>query len=178
MLRRFLHCLHRLWAVRANVSVGRRFHVGPGSVLWASTSLVLGDDVYVGKHCTIEVNGYIGDGVMIANNVGIVGRHDHDVSAVGRTVRRSPWIGDRMGTQPAQDEQVLIEGDNWLGFGAIVLSGVTIGRGAIIAAGSVVTRDVAPYAIVAGVPARQVGTRFSPGEILSHEAMLQAPGPR
>jgi acetyltransferase-like isoleucine patch superfamily enzyme len=56
---------------------------------------------------------------------------------------------------------VLIGSDVWIGQGAIVLSGVNIGDGAIIAAGAVVTKDVAPYAIVAGNPAREIKKRFS-----------------
>ena len=109
---------------------------------------------------------------MIANNVGIIGRHDHDFSVVGRTVRRAPWIGDRMGEPPGPGDRVVLAGDNWIGFGAIVLSGVTIGRGAIVAAGAVVTRDVPPYSIVAGLPARVVGQRFSPDAARRHEQEL------
>ncbi len=47
----------------------------------------------------------------------------------------------------------------WIAFGAIILPGVTIGEGAVVAAGAVVTRDVAPFTIVAGAPAKEVGTR-------------------
>jgi acetyltransferase-like isoleucine patch superfamily enzyme len=67
---------------------------------------------------------------------------------------------------------LIIEDDVWVGYGAIVLSGVRIGRGAIIAAGSVVTRDVEPYSIVAGNPARSVGSRFNAEEVVSHELAL------
>lgn len=58
--------------------------------------------------------------------------------------------------------QVKIGHDVWVGHGAIVMPGVTIGHGAVIAAGAVVTNDVAPYAIVAGVPARFLKWRFEP----------------
>ncbi len=58
-----------------------------------------------------------------------------------------------------------IGGDAWLARGAVVMSGVTIGPGAVIAARALVTRDVAPYAIVGGVPATQIGQRFSDGQI-------------
>ncbi len=53
----------------------------------------------------------------------------------------------------------MIEDDVWIGAGAIVLTGVTIGKGAIVSAGAVVSKSVAPYQIVAGVPARRIGER-------------------
>ena len=56
---------------------------------------------------------------------------------------------------------VVIGNDCWIGYGATLLSGVTIGDGAIVAAGAVVTKDVPPYTIVGGVPARQIRKRFS-----------------
>ena len=56
---------------------------------------------------------------------------------------------------------VTIGHDVWVGHGATILSGVTIGNGAIIGAGSVVTHDVEPYTIVAGIPEKEIRTRFS-----------------
>ena len=161
--------VHRRYALRANVTVGERVHVGLGSILWAPRSLRVGDDVYVGKGCTIECDGTIGDNVLIANRVGIVGRDDHDMHAVGVPIRRAPWGGDANGPR---NEPVEIGDDVWIGYGAIVLSGVTIGRGAVVAAGAVVTRDVEPYAIVAGNPARAVSSRFDLDEREEHERLL------
>jgi serine acetyltransferase len=67
-------------------------------------------------------------------------------------------------------EEVTVEADVWIGYGAMVLTGVRIGRGAIVAAGSTVTKDVAPYSIVAGTPARKVGMRFQGAdEVAVHE---------
>jgi len=65
----------------------------------------------------------------------------------------------------------------WIGYGVIVMAGVRIGRGAIIAAGAVVTKDVAPYSISAGVPARHIRDRFTAGsaERAKHDAMLDGP---
>jgi acetyltransferase-like isoleucine patch superfamily enzyme len=56
--------------------------------------------------------------------------------------------------------EVRIEDDVWVGYGSIILSGVTIGRGSIIATGSIVTKDVAPFSIYGGVPARKIADRF------------------
>jgi len=54
--------------------------------------------------------------------------------------------------------RIVIEDDVWIGFGATVMKGVTIGSGAIIGAAAVITKDVPPFAIMVGNPARQVGT--------------------
>jgi acetyltransferase-like isoleucine patch superfamily enzyme len=59
---------------------------------------------------------------------------------------------------------VVLEDDVWIGANAIVANGVRVGRGAVVGAGAVVTKDVEPYAIVAGVPARQIGARLDPGQ--------------
>jgi acetyltransferase-like isoleucine patch superfamily enzyme len=61
--------------------------------------------------------------------------------------------------QPTVEEPIVIEEDVWLGASAIVLGGVTVGRGCVVGAGSVVTRDLAPYSIARGVPAQVVGVR-------------------
>ncbi len=63
---------------------------------------------------------------------------------------------------PFSKGDVEIGHDVWIGSGALIMSGVTIGNGAVIAAAAVVTRDVAPYAVVGGNPAREVSLRFSP----------------
>lgn len=164
--------LFKLYAIRGKVTVCGDLHLGIGSKLYAPTGLTIGRDVYIGKLCTIECDGEIGDGVLIANAVGIVGRHDHDYSVVGTSIRRAPWIGDPHYSLNGRRNEVIICSDVWIGYGAIVLSGVTVGRGAIVAAGSVVTRDVRPYAIVAGNPAREMGSRFSQELALRHELLL------
>lgn len=164
--------LNRRYAVRDHVTLGERVHIGMGSVLDATVGLTIGDDVYIGKGCTIECNGSVGSGAMIANRVGLIGRHDHDVSAVGVMVRHAPWIGDADFDPVKKAERLVVEDDVWIGYGAIVLSNVIVGRGAIVAAGALVTKDVPPYAVVAGVPARVVGWRFSEADVERHEAAV------
>jgi acetyltransferase-like isoleucine patch superfamily enzyme len=155
------------------LSYGRDLHVGKGSTLWASKRLTLGDCVYIGKHVHIEANCTIGNYCLLANRVAIIGRHDHDFSAVGYPVRFSPWVASQKRPSPFANEAAVIEDDVWIGYAAIVLTGVTIGRGAIVAAGSVVTRDIPAYSIAAGVPAKVVGQRFGDAELITkHEQAI------
>ena len=156
--------LLRKIAVRGNVSAENDLHVGPGSVVWAPNKLTIGSNVYIGKNATIQVDGTIGDEVLFANNTGIVGRHDHDISQVGKAVRSADWVGDcKRLSQP-----VTIGSDVWIGYGGIVYSGVTIGNSSIIAAGSVVTRDVPENAIAAGSPAKIIRQRFTDEDFAKH----------
>ena len=168
-LRKGWQRLYRLYGVRRNVAIGSDVHIGLGSRLWAPRSLVVEDGVYIGRNSTIEVDGRVGTGTLIANNVGVVGRADHDIRQVGTLIRYARWVGEH---PDDLSRPVEIGRDVWIGFGAVVLSGTTIGRGAVIAAGSVVTTDVPPYAVVAGVPARPAGWRFSESDRRRHEELV------
>ena len=175
MLRRSIQWAFRKLALRKNVQVGDNFHVGPGSVIWAPRSVTIGKDVYVGKNVTIEVDGEIGDGVLIANLVGIVGRSDHDQRELGISVRRSRWVGD---FPDELSRTTVIGSDVWIGYGAIVLSGVSIGDSSIIAAGAIVTKDVPANSVVVGNPARVIGSRFSVEDLDMHWDGLKRTGHR
>lgn len=150
------------------LTVGKGFHIGKGSRLWASNKLTIADNVYIGKDVTIECNADIGSYVLIANRVALLGRLDHDFRVVGTPVRFSPWVGESN-----QADKVIIEDDVWLGYGSIVLTGVRIGRGSIIAAGSVVTKDIPAYSIAAGIPAKVIDKRFDDETIIKHEQMIK-----
>jgi acetyltransferase-like isoleucine patch superfamily enzyme len=73
---------------------------------------------------------------------------------------------------PENDQPVVIEDDVWAGAHVIILKGVTIGHGSIIAAGSVVTKSFPPYSIIGGVPARLIKMRFSEDQIRENDRLL------
>lgn len=150
---------------------GDGLHIGAGTRLWAPSRIQIGRCVYIGKRVLIEANCSIGDYCLIANNVAIIGRNDHDYRALGIPIRFAPCIGSSKFPNSHRDDIAIIEGDVWIGYGAIVLTGVTIGKGAIVAAGSTVTRDIPRYSIVAGSPARVIGKRFEDDDLVAaHEA--------
>ena len=171
----FLRFLLRLYSVRRGVRLGSGVHVGLLSLLWAPRDLCVGENTYIGKFCTIQVNGRIGRGVLIANNVGIVGRHDHEYRTPGILLRDGRWVGADPALADAPENRIEIGDDVWIGFGAVVLSGINIGTGAVIAAGAVVIHDVEPFSIVGGSPARKIGMRFDGDEqsIAIHRQAIQ-----
>jgi len=105
----------------------------------------------------------IGNKVLIASDVALLNSDDHRYDIVGKTI----WDSGR-----GDKYKLIIEDDVWIGHGAIILSPATIGRGSIVAAGSVVNQDFPRYSIMAGVPARVVKMRFSPEQITEHEKIL------
>lgn len=125
--------------------------------------LEFGHRVQFGPRCVIESDVAFGNDILIAGNVAFIGRNDHRIDVVGLTVWDSPRGSATLTT---------VEDDVWIGYGAIVLSGVTIGRGSIIAAGAVVTTDIPRYTIAAGVPARLVRPRFDENQRSRHEELL------
>ena len=162
---------HIIWR---KYTIGRNFHAARGVFLWAHDEITIGDDFYIGKYSIIETNCRIGNGVIVANHVGIVGRYDHNFQEIGTPVRLAVCIRDKEYDWKGIKEMTTIGNDVWIGYGAIVLSGVNIADGCIIAAGSIVTQDTEPYYIYAGVPAKKIRTRFSNEEdIKNHVEQLK-----
>ncbi|MBZ9728696.1 hypothetical protein LB467_03270 [Salegentibacter sp. JZCK2] len=151
---------------------GSNFHAGRGVTMWAKKSISIGNNFYIGRYSQIECDAEIGDNVIFGNNVALVGKYDHHYEQVGAAIRLASQIRDISYSWKGLTSKVIIEEDVWVGFGSIILSGIKIGRGSIIAAGSVVTKDVAPYSIVGGNPAKFIKYRFDEMEIKEHENIL------
>jgi acetyltransferase-like isoleucine patch superfamily enzyme len=150
--------LQRLAIRGKNVVVGEGFRVGPGVIVSAPHELVIGRWVNVGPRSVIQVDGVIGDFCLIGIHVQILGRDDHALDEIGVPMSLSTWAGDR---EARPRDRIEISRDVWIGGSSVILSGIRLGEGAVVAAGSVVTRDVEPYTIVAGNPARAISQRFS-----------------
>ncbi len=153
-----------------NIKLGKSSTFGRGTVLYAPNRMVIGENVYIGKYCSLEADIEIGNDVLLGNNVGLIGKYDHDFSCIGKSIKDSPWIGDPDYQFKGKDLKIVIEDDVWIGYGAIIVSGVHIGRGAIVAAGSMVLHDIPPYSIVGGNPAKFLSMRFTNEQIRVHES--------
>jgi acetyltransferase-like isoleucine patch superfamily enzyme len=114
------------------IVIGSGTYINRYTILDAYERIQIGRDCVLGPHCVLNDNGR--------------------EFRIGKLVQDQPWT----------IKPILIGDGAWLGAGAIVLKGVSIGDGGIVAAGAVVTHDVAANAIVAGVPAKQIGTRPGP----------------
>src|SRR5687767_5100832 len=157
--RSFIMCLRR-WRLRLR-SVHKTFYLAEGSKV--SHDLVAHEYSYVGPGCFVGAGVTLHAYAMLGPRVCIVGG-DHIYSKAG-----TPIIFSGRPKLP----RTVIEGDAWVGCGVILMAGVRIGRGAIVAAGAVVTKDVPAYEIYAGVPARKIGERFATQvERDAHDTML------
>jgi acetyltransferase-like isoleucine patch superfamily enzyme len=147
----------------SDARVGKEFHVGKSVSIGAG--FIAGDYVYVGLHSQLPPRVHIGNYSSLSAHVAIVGA-DHQFNTPGVPIVFS-------GRPPSCI--TTIGHDVLIGHGAILLRGITIGNGAIVGAGAVVTKDVPPYAVVAGVPATILRYRFDEQERAIHEAMLAQP---
>lgn len=148
------------------------FHAGRGVAFWCKNNLSIGKNFYIGRFSQIECDAEIGDNVIFANYVALVGRYDHNYKQIGVPIRLASKIMDVDYDWKGINSKVIIEDDVWVGYGSILVSGIKIGRGSIIAAGSIVTKDIEPYTIVGGNPAKFIKYRFTEDEIIEHEKKI------
>ncbi|MCE7053702.1 CatB-related O-acetyltransferase [Algoriphagus sp. AGSA1] len=140
------------------------FNIGGKSKI--SKDLVAGEYSYVGPGGLIYPGVSIGRYTMLAQNVQIIG-DDHNFNLVG--------IPSTFSGRPKM-RRTTIGRDVWIGANSIIMASVTIGDGSIIAAGSIVTKDIPPFSIVGGVPAKFIRKRFSTEEDERvHLLMLDGP---
>lgn len=129
----------------SNIELGNNVYIGCDSTFMSSDAkIIIGNKVVFGPHCFL-----------------ISGNHRFDV--IGK------FILDVHEKRPQDDADIMIDEDCWLGANCIILKGVHIGRGCVIGAGSIVTKDIPPYSIYTS---KGIRPRFSPEQIIEHEKAL------
>lgn len=148
-----------------------------------------GRNVYIGRNCditykniTIGSNSSIGERalflstkakIIIGNNVMLAPQvtmitGNHRINIIGKFM--SDITDDEK--EPDDDLDIIIQDDVWIGANSTILKGVIVGIGSVIAAGSVVTKDIDPYCIYGGVPAKKIKERFNEEQIALHQELL------
>lgn len=154
-----------------------------------------GSKVWIGKNCTLNGHIEVGSDVVIGQGAYFISTqarlviHDHVVFAPNVTIYTGDHAMDIIGKHIIEitdvdkkkqhniyDKDVVIEAGCWIGTRAIILKGVTIGRGSVVGAGAIVTKDIPPYTIYVGVPSVKCMNRFSESQIIEHEKILEDRG--
>lgn len=117
-----------------------------------NTTIEIGDHTFLNSHCSLVGPGHIkiGCNCLFGPRVALIAVN-HQFTELTKPIR----------LQGHTAKGITIEDDCWLGYGVVVVDGVTIGRGSVIGAGAVVTKDIPPFSIAVGVPAKIVGSRNS-----------------
>ena len=152
----------RLHASIAAIEIGNNSRIMRNAYLYtAGANSRCGEGIYIGNKSWIGINSvlmsgqggiFIGDNVILAPNVIIV-PGDHDFKDIAATTAEQQYTG----------KPIHIHDNVWVGANAVIVGGVTVGKHAVIAAGSVVTKDVPAYTVVGGVPAKTI-ERFDGNE--------------
>ena len=142
--------------------IGKNVRLERGSWFEHPENITIGDDTGANRFCFIHAGG----GVEIGRNV-LLGPFVTIYSQNHNWRERGARIADQGKTRA----KVVIENDVWLCAGSVVLPGVKVREGTVVAAGAVVTKDTEPYSIVGGIPAVKIGERTDANESLSHRLL-------
>lgn len=140
-----VNALRLWWLRRMGADLGPHVYLFGSSEVLAPQALRIAGGCHVGRHCQIDARGGIslGHDVVIASHCLLI-TADHDPQDPGFAGRQAAiQLGDRV----------------WVGSRVTILKGVTVGEGAVLAAGAVVDRDVPPWTMVGGIPAKKIGER-------------------
>ncbi|WP_229855205.1 acyltransferase [Candidatus Sulfurimonas marisnigri] len=132
-----------------NLKIGKNVAIGPLNQVSFGSNVYISSNVNISTSDNNQSTITIGDDVMIAHNVLIIGGN-HNIARTDIPMRLQ-GVG--------KQGHIVINNDVWIGAGSIILTGVTIGQGSVIGAGSIVTKDIPDYSIAAGNPAVVVKSR-------------------
>jgi acetyltransferase-like isoleucine patch superfamily enzyme len=143
-----------IWNKEGKINIGDNFSIGYHSELYVwKNKIMIGNNSSINDNCKIYGNVRIGSNCLLASNI--------YVSSGIHTFSYNPYLPIKIQDNIySNDKPVIIEDDCWIGFGVVIISGVYIGEGAVIGANSVVTKDVFPYTINAGVPSKPINKRL------------------
>lgn len=173
-IKKFVRQVIEIWRHIGYKHISRKARLGKGVKVYNKNNLIMGE------------NTNIDAGALIMNTrAKFIMKHDTG-AAIGLTVitgNHMPIVGidfkhitdeikEKYDPNHELDQDVIVDEEVWIGANVTLLSGVHLNRGATVGAGSVVRTSIPPYAIVAGNPAKIVGFRFSPEEIIEHEKAL------
>jgi galactoside O-acetyltransferase len=164
---------HALLFRPERISVGDRSRIDAFCVLSAGRSIAIGRNVHLGAHTSLVGRGHIeiGDFASVSVRCALISSND-DYSGASMV---NPTVPE--GYRGAVDLPIQIGAHAALGAGSIILAGVTIGESAVVGAMTLVKGDVAPYAIVAGVPARVIGERRREHRALAQRLLTEERDP-
>ena len=129
---------------QCNIKIGDRVMINDGTTLYSINGISIGNDVMISWGCTIIDN----------NSHSIISSERLKDLVNARKEYENGTIGDNTDWSVVNNAPIVIKDKVWIGFNSIIMKGVTIGEGAVVGAGSVVTKNVPDYAVVGGNPAR------------------------
>lgn len=146
---------------KLKIEIGSNTHIRGELLVFASGGrITIGDNCYIGEGTRIwsGENIRIGNNVLISHNVNIMDTNSHEIDSTQRAKTYIDIIKSGHASEKGNIEtgSVEIHDNAWINFNVSILKGVKIGKGAIVAAGSIVTKDVDSYCVVAGIPAKLI----------------------
>lgn len=129
----------------ARMKIGAKTQIDMNQYILAPYKLKIGNGCHINQGCFIDARG----GVQLNSNVSV--SHYVKIVSGSHDVQSKSFDG--------KFKPIIIDDFVWLGIGSTILQGVKIGKGAVVCAGAIVTKDVLPYEIVAGIPAKKIGER-------------------
>jgi acetyltransferase-like isoleucine patch superfamily enzyme len=145
--------------IRENIIIGKNTHILGVLLVWENCGKIeIGDNCFVGENTRIysAIRIKIGNRVQISHNCNIFDNNIHSINPYERHLEFLQYLKMIHKLYNLNEKEVIIKDDAWVGANAIILKGVTIGKAAIVAAGSVVLHNVPDYTVVGGNPARPI----------------------